>query len=631
VLLLVLGLLLGLVPLSVSVVLEDPATAQAARIPAPIGPPPDCSGDDNPNIGADCHALPSEGISVSATGIFGEGGSINFVTTMGMAPCESTSNSTDCYWSVDAPEISGCVYLHEGDPTDLRSCGFSYTNLYSSGTELPSSRDRFTYESGTATPFNGSPQTLRCGGGFSTVYIYGGDQRTDFRWAQRGPKLLNCNIDINMPRPDNLRGPSFVRVQADVRICGSDNSRSYCGTPSRTARASAWVPVDGDLAPAARFTAEPAGGGGLSYFFANQSIPFHDGATTYEWDFGDGTTSTAVSPSHTFASTGTKFVRLTMRSSDGQTLSATERIDLVPPDLAVTVFNPNAEFGPGKTGNRLNVGDEMTVRVKVRATDGVGHLDDVAPVDALLDLPDQFEFVQPDPPVDPFDPPTAPPRRFDPDDAAEYDVRIRAVSAGRATIRSTWNGDDAAGDPSGPWSGSFETSVTGLQVEILPDPDSFKRDDTDGDGDIDDDDNHVEVEVKVTNVSQAPITDITKGELLVTSKVEDDPLPQFLLVASPVDDPSTPDVDEGAFGDLDPGESHSITWTYRADEAVHVDLSMLVTGAQAGATVTSLGEGTVKAFDNVVLEAKIAPAANASYASGKPIRIDGEFTNVTDR
>lgn len=52
---------------------------------------------------------------------------------------------------------------------------------------------------------------------------------------------------------------------------------------------------------------------GFQVFFNNMSFPF----STYNWDFGDGTSSSGISPMHTYADTGTYCVRLIASNSCG--------------------------------------------------------------------------------------------------------------------------------------------------------------------------------------------------------------------------------------------------------------------------------------------------------------------------
>ena len=42
---------------------------------------------------------------------------------------------------------------------------------------------------------------------------------------------------------------------------------------------------------------------------------------TYSWDFGDGTTSTAANPTHTYTAAGAKTVRLTVSDGVNSTFS----------------------------------------------------------------------------------------------------------------------------------------------------------------------------------------------------------------------------------------------------------------------------------------------------------------------
>jgi gliding motility-associated-like protein len=79
------------------------------------------------------------------------------------------------------------------------------------------------------------------------------------------------------------------------------------------------------------------------------------GTLSYEWDFGDGTTSIATSPSHTFNQRGTYTVKLTVRSSEGCT-------DILTRTAYINVANFNTNFqapalictGSGATFNNIS-------------------------------------------------------------------------------------------------------------------------------------------------------------------------------------------------------------------------------------------------------------------------------------
>ena len=64
-------------------------------------------------------------------------------------------------------------------------------------------------------------------------------------------------------------------------------------------------------------------------FFAGQTVPFEHisrGATSYEWDFGDGTTSTQKNPNHTYETGGIYDVKLTVQYDGGSDEVVKERL-----------------------------------------------------------------------------------------------------------------------------------------------------------------------------------------------------------------------------------------------------------------------------------------------------------------
>lgn len=76
--------------------------------------------------------------------------------------------------------------------------------------------------------------------------------------------------------------------------------------------------------------------------FANQSSD----ATTYNWDFGDGDTSTEIDPQHTYAGEGSYTVTLVASDALGQTSTFVDTVELIEPE-APAVPDPlivNGEF-----------------------------------------------------------------------------------------------------------------------------------------------------------------------------------------------------------------------------------------------------------------------------------------------
>ncbi|AEH60743.1 PKD domain containing protein [Methanosalsum zhilinae DSM 4017] len=126
--------------------------------------------------------------------------------------------------------------------------------------------------------------------------------------------------------------------------------------------------------PLASFTATPASGEApLEVTFIDES----EYAVEYQWDFGDGTTSTQTSPTHTYEEVGTYTVTLTVTNEVGQdTLSKTITVETpsempfasftatptsgeVPLEVTFIDESENAveyhwEFGDGETSTQAN-------------------------------------------------------------------------------------------------------------------------------------------------------------------------------------------------------------------------------------------------------------------------------------
>ena len=93
-------------------------------------------------------------------------------------------------------------------------------------------------------------------------------------------------------------------------------------------------------APTARFTYTVDENNGLLVNFTNASL----NADSYSWDFGDGETSTEMSPSHTYASDGTYNVSLTATNSGGSA-EASESLELAS-ELTLADLNDTWKVAP---------------------------------------------------------------------------------------------------------------------------------------------------------------------------------------------------------------------------------------------------------------------------------------------
>lgn len=112
------------------------------------------------------------------------------------------------------------------------------------------------------------------------------------------------------------------------------------------------APAGGDRAPTAAITATPSNGyAPLTVNFSSQGSTDPDPGTTltYNWDFGDGTTSTLANPTHTYDEDGTYAVTLTV--SDGEkTDQATQNVTVgsTPPVIG-TMTVDRSTYNPGDT------------------------------------------------------------------------------------------------------------------------------------------------------------------------------------------------------------------------------------------------------------------------------------------
>ena len=91
-----------------------------------------------------------------------------------------------------------------------------------------------------------------------------------------------------------------------------------------------------NLKPTAYLTASPTEGSKplKVNFDASFSSDPEDGVLTYEWDFGDGSSSTSLSPSHTFNKTGSFTATLSVTDGEGlQDMDQTTIKVNEPPDL----------------------------------------------------------------------------------------------------------------------------------------------------------------------------------------------------------------------------------------------------------------------------------------------------------
>ena len=108
-------------------------------------------------------------------------------------------------------------------------------------------------------------------------------------------------------------------------------------------------PITTNQSPTASFTATPTSGTApLAVSFNASSSSDNDGSIiSYAWDFKDGSTGTGETINHTFSSTGSYNVMLTVIDNDGATDSVTKTITVTDP--ITTNQSPTASFTANPT------------------------------------------------------------------------------------------------------------------------------------------------------------------------------------------------------------------------------------------------------------------------------------------
>ena len=165
---------------------------------------------------------------------------------------------------------------------------------------------------------------------------------------------------------------SFNGVQANPVLPGSNAWMLYVKVPAGATTGPLWVenpagcksnevtftvPGTPPAPPVAEFTGTPTTGTApLAVNFTDQST---GSPTSWLWDFGDGTTSTAQNPSHTYAAVGSYNVSLTATNAGGSgTTTKTGYITVQAPGVPVTDF----------TGTPTNGGAPLTVAFTDQST-----------------------------------------------------------------------------------------------------------------------------------------------------------------------------------------------------------------------------------------------------------------------
>jgi len=154
---------------------------------------------------------------------------------------------------------------------------------------------------------------------------------------------LTYNTSITVPAATSV-GVTRLRVKTHYNRDGYGVNDTPCGTGSYGEVEDYTINViSPDIPPVASFSASPLNTCNGEVSFTDES----NFAESWEWDFGDGNTSTSQNPVHTYTSNGTYTVMLTVTNAYGND-SHTE-VDYIVVDMPVAPTVTDAEScGPGE-------------------------------------------------------------------------------------------------------------------------------------------------------------------------------------------------------------------------------------------------------------------------------------------
>lgn len=156
---------------------------------------------------------------------------------------------------------------------------------------------------------------------------------------------LTASISLNL-----TAGNYFLRVRGTGKGDLTTGYSNY-GCLGQYSFTGTVVDPSGTVSPIASASATPATGDApLNVQFSSAGSSDPDGSiVSYAWDFGDGTTSTAANPAHTFNAVGNYSVTLVVMDNSGLTAASTITVSALTPNIlpvAIASATPGSGYAP---------------------------------------------------------------------------------------------------------------------------------------------------------------------------------------------------------------------------------------------------------------------------------------------
>lgn len=161
--------------------------------------------------------------------------------------------------------------------------------------------------------------------------INGGGDLVSWLWNFDDPGSGSFNTSTS-PDPSHIFAAAGT-YRVSLRVTNA-NSCSHADT----------IPVVVNMLPVANFKSDTACAGGITQF-TDLSVFNATAITSYNWDFGDGGTSTLQSPQHAYATFGIYTATLTVINSNGCTHSVTKQVIVNPNPVPAFTFSAASCIG----------------------------------------------------------------------------------------------------------------------------------------------------------------------------------------------------------------------------------------------------------------------------------------------